>query len=110
VIASVDGAGVVTLHHPVSEAAPPEATALAARPTALPHAYALDDAPRFERFFFITADQPIDLQQSLGALRSLAHRADGATASLELPAGLHQWSLRLRKPDRTPTNQQAPTP
>ena len=107
VIASLDGAGVVTLHHPVSEDAPPEATALSAKPTALPHAYALDDAPRFERFFIITADAPIDLPQSLASLRSLAHRADSATASLELPAGLRQWSLRLRKTDRPST---PPTP
>ena len=101
VIASLDGAGVVTLHHPVSEDAPPEATVLAAKPTALPNAYALDDAPRFERFFFITSDRPIDIPQSLASLRALAARADGATASAELPAGLHQWSLRLRKPDRS---------
>ncbi len=101
VIASVDGAGAVTLHHPAREDAPPEATALAAKTTALPHAYALDDAPRFERFFFITAGGPIDLQQSLAALRALAQRPDSATASPELPAGLHQWSLRLRKADRS---------
>ena len=110
VIASVDGAGVVTLHHPVSEDAPPEATALSAKTIALPHAYALDDAPRFERFFFITADGPLDVPQSLATLRSLALRSDSATASLELPAGVHQWSLRLRKPDRPSTNEKSPTP
>ena len=110
VIASIDGAGVVTLHHPVKEDAPREATALAAKPTALPHAYALDDAPRFERFFFITADGPIDIQQCLAALRALAQRPDAATATLELPATLHQWSLRLRKPDRASTQQKSPTP
>jgi len=105
VIASLDGAGVVTLHFPAAEDAPPAATALGAESAALPHAYALDDAPRFERFFFITADEPIDLPQSLAALRALAHREDSADASLELPAGQNQWSLRLRKPDpavRTP--------
>jgi hypothetical protein len=100
VIASIDGAGAVTLHFPASEDARPAATALAAKPTSLAHAYALDDAPRFERFFFVTADEPIDVAASLAALRALAGRADGATASLELPAGQTQWSLRLRKPDR----------
>jgi hypothetical protein len=99
VIASVDGAGVVTLHYPASEDAPPEATKLAPQATALPQAYALDDAPRFERFFFLTANQPIDLQQSLSALRALAQRDDSADAPLELPDGVRQWSLRLRKPD-----------
>ena len=98
VIASVDGAGVVTLHFPSSEDAPPEATAMAKKSTTLPHAYALDDAPRFERFFFITANQPIDVQQSLAALRTLAQRPDSADAALDLPAGLDQWSLRLKKP------------
>jgi len=98
VIASVDGAGEVTLHYPGAEDAPPEDTALSLKPTPLAHAYALDNAPRFERFFFITADQPIDLAPCLTALRAVAERGDAASASLELPSGLHQWSLRLRKP------------
>ncbi|NVB83085.1 MAG: ActD-like protein [Kofleriaceae bacterium] len=104
VIASVDGAGVVTLHHPVSEDAPPEATALAPKTTSLPNAYSLDDAPEFERFFFITADHPIDVKGSLEALRAFARRTDSASASLDLPADMHQSSLRLRKPStRKPT-------
>jgi hypothetical protein len=98
VIASVDGAGVVTLHYPAGEGAPPAATVLAPKTTALPTAYALDDAPRFERFFFITSAEPIDVQQTLATLRSFASRADSDTASLALPESQHQWSLRLRKP------------
>jgi hypothetical protein len=107
-IASLDGAGVVTLHYPLREDAPPRATAVAPDTTTLPHAYALDDAPGFERFFFITANGPIDVQASLAALRSLAGRADSATATLELPAGFHQWSLCLRKPDRRSPNHESP--
>jgi hypothetical protein len=101
VIASLDGAGVVTLHFPASEDAPPEATEVAAKTTTLPHAYALDDAPRFERFFILTSNKPIDVQQSLSALREFAHRDDCADAELDLPSNLHQWSLRLRKPSPT---------
>ena len=100
VIASLDGAGVVTLHFPLGEDAPPEATAVAPKMTTLPRAYALDDAPRFERFFFLTADEPIDVQRSLAAMRALAARPDSADAALELPADIHQWSLRLRKINR----------
>lgn len=107
VIASIDGAGVVTLHYPASDAAPAEATALAPKTTALPHAYELDDAPHFERFFFITADAPIDVQHSLATLRALASRSDSATAPLELPPSMQQWSLRLRKPERS-SNEQTP--
>ena len=98
VIASVDGAGEVTLHYPGAEDAPPEDTALSTKPTPLAHAYALDNAPRFERFFFITADHPIELQPCIAAVHSLAERGDAASASLDLPEGLEQWSLRLRKP------------
>lgn len=105
VIASLDGNGVVTLHFPSREDAPAAATALVPTPTSLPTAYALDDAPSFERFFFITADHPLDIAQSLAAVRALAGRADAADAPLALPAGLEQWSLRLRKPDS-----QSPTP
>jgi hypothetical protein len=107
-IASLDGAGVVTLHFPSSEDAPPEATAVATKTTTLPNAYALDDAPGFERFFFITANEPIDVRHSLDALRALARRADSADAALELPVGLRQWSLRLRKPGHPSTNQESP--
>jgi hypothetical protein len=107
VIASLDGAGVVTLHFPLNGDAPPEATAMSPETTTLPHAYALDDAPRFERFFFITANGPVDVQGALAALRSLARRDDSITAPLDLPAGLSQWSLRLRKPDRT-THHESP--
>lgn len=107
-IASLDGAGMVTLHYPLREDAPPEATAMSPRPTALPHAYALDNAPRFERFFFITADGPVDVHRILAVLRTLAHRGDSATAVLALPADLEQWSLRLRKADRSSPNHESP--
>jgi hypothetical protein len=107
-IASMDGAGVVTLHFPPSEDAPPEETAMSPKRTALPSAYALDDAPRFERFFFVTSSEPIDVQHVLAAVRELARREDSATAALELPDGLRQWSLRLRKVDRTSTSHESP--
>jgi len=94
VIASLDGAGVVTLHFPLREDAP---TTMAAKTTTLPHAYALDDAPKFERFFIITSAEPIDVPRSLAAMRALASRPDGGDTELDLPPGLHQWSLRLRK-------------
>lgn len=96
VIASIDGAGVVTLHFPAAENAP---TALATRTTALPNSYALDDAPRFERFFIITADTPISVGDTLASLRQLAQRDDSADAVPDLRAGQTQWSLRLRKPE-----------
>lgn len=96
VIASIDGAGAVTLHYPADERA---STSLATRPTSLPNSYTLDDAPRFERFLFLTSDQPLDVRDTLGALRALARRVDSVTAPADLPAHIQQWSFRVRKPD-----------
>ncbi|HET9624469.1 MAG TPA: hypothetical protein VFP84_24020, partial [Kofleriaceae bacterium] len=107
-IASADGSGVVTLHFPLDEHAAPAATALPPDTTTLPQAYALDDAPRFERFFFFTADAPIDVQATLASVRAFARRDDSATTWPQLPAELHQWSLRLRKPDRSSTSHESP--
>ncbi|HUS69006.1 MAG TPA: hypothetical protein VMZ28_30930, partial [Kofleriaceae bacterium] len=93
-IASIDGAGAVTLHFPASADG---STALAATTTDLPHAYALDDAPNFERFFFVTDDEPIDTAAALGALRALARRRDADRAPLVLPPRVRQVTLLLRK-------------
>jgi hypothetical protein len=94
-IASIDGAGGVTLHFP---AAPDAPTDIEGGTRTVPEAFALDDAPRFERFFFITANDPLDVAGTLDALRALARRGDAGDAVLDLPSGIHQVSLRLRKP------------
>src|SRR5262249_10144532 len=64
-IVSVDGAGKVTLHLPEQDR---EAARLVrdAR-TELPHAYELDAAPGFERFFLITSDSPFPASIALEA-------------------------------------------
>jgi hypothetical protein len=95
VIASLDGAGGITLHFPATADA---ATAVAPETTTLPTAFALDEAPKFERFFFVTANEPIDVERVLDSIRNLSRRDDAATSALELPTGLRQWTLRLRKP------------
>lgn len=57
VIVSLDGAGVTTLHFPDT---PDASTRLGAGLVRLDHAYELDNAPEFERFFFVAADTPLD--------------------------------------------------
>lgn len=97
VIFSVDGRGSVTLHFPEDFA---KSTALSpvGKAVALPHAYKLDDAPDFERFFFITSANPIDTAALLKTADSLARSPErAATAPLSLPQGLTQWSARLLK-------------
>ncbi|MFT3697903.1 MAG: hypothetical protein QM831_32485 [Kofleriaceae bacterium] len=92
-IASVDGNAVVTLHFPASETAPTE---MAHDTTTLPDAYTLDDAPKFERFFIFTSDQPIDVSAALSMLRDFAHHDDAADAMPEI-ANVHTAAFRLKK-------------
>jgi hypothetical protein len=100
VIVSIDGRGGTTLHHPASAEAP----ALLSRSGEVPlaRAYKLDDAPRFERFFFVSAADPAALDVAavaavLEAARRLAADPGAERAPLALPAGLQQLSLLLRK-------------
>lgn len=69
VVASLDGRGAVTIHFPAQS----EDTTLQPGKVLLDHAYQLDDAPYYEQFIFITAEQPIDVR----AIRS-ALQADGS--------------------------------
>lgn len=91
VILSVDGRGSVTLHFPETARG---STALAGRGVrSLAHSYQLDDAPDFERFFFVTGDEPIDVRALLEAARG-----SGPTGDLDLAAHLRQHTFLLRKP------------
>jgi len=95
VILSVDGRGSVTLHAPEHGA---QAAALSPSGTQrLAGAYELDDAPRFERFFLVTSDQPFAVEPVLEAARALAASPEAHTASLFLPEGLTQVSFTLQK-------------
>jgi anti-sigma factor RsiW len=88
VIFSVDGRGTVTMHLPPTggHAAPlgHEATVL------LDTSYELDDAPLWERFYFITGDAPFEGATVVDAVR----RASA------LPKGLEQSTFSLQKEAR----------
>jgi hypothetical protein len=94
VILSLDGRGHVTVHLPRQGA---RAAALEAAPVVLlDHAYELDDAPRWERFFLVTSETPFDLATVVdGARRTPV----GATppAALALPSTLEQAAFSLEK-------------
>lgn len=94
VVLSVDGNGIVTLHFP---ATPDASTALpAGGETLLPFAYTLDDAPRFERFYFVGGATPPDVRAVLDAARATTATGERAT-TLPLSESLSQFSLLLRK-------------
>jgi len=96
VILSIDGRGTVSLHFPDKAG---EATVVESRrKILLPQAVELDDAPLFERFFFVTSETPLDVRAVLRAAEALARNPRGAEKdALQLPPGLNQTSFIVRK-------------
>jgi hypothetical protein len=94
VILSIDGRRHVTMHLPPDGEA---AASLGSDSTVLlDYSYELDDAPRWERFYFVTSEQPFAIAPVLAAAKRVA--ADGAeTAALALPPGLEQATFSLLK-------------
>jgi hypothetical protein len=98
VILSIDGRGVVTLHYPESEDKEPILDQN--KKTPLPSSYELDDAPNFERFFFITSKSKIDVQELLSIAKVLAKNPKTSErGELDLPDSLSQYSLLVKKGD-----------
>lgn len=96
VILSLDGRGRVSLHFPLAE---DDSTELVhGGDQALAHSFELDDAPRFERFFFLTSAKPIDVKAMRTAIEALGKR--GARANPHLPGGIvvkHEMLLWKRQ-------------
>jgi hypothetical protein len=96
-IVSVDGRAAVTLHLPSGGG---QAAKLSGGgPVLLDSAYQLDDAPRWEAFFFVVADAPFDSAAVVAAAhRALpAARAPSPPLRLDLPGNLSQSVFVLRK-------------
>jgi hypothetical protein len=99
VILSIDARGGVTLHLPPTGG---RAAALLREPTVLlDHAYELDDAPQWERFYFITADAPFDVAPMMDAARHAATRGRGTPpGAIPVPSGFEQATFSLQKETR----------
>ena len=96
VIVSIDGRGAVTLH------LPPKGTHAASLGLSgqvlLDQAYELDDAPNWERFYFVTGDTAFDVAPILEAARRAAARGlQSPPAELAIPAALTQSTFSLQK-------------
>ena len=96
VIVSIDGRQHVTRHLPRTGE---RAAALGREATVLlDHAYELDDAPRWERFYFVAGDEPFPVSAVVGpAERAALVSGDDKPARLALPAGLTQSVFSLQK-------------
>ena len=103
VICSIDGNSTVTLHFPEKKN---DFTALMQKKKVLlANAYELDDAPGFERFFFITSETEIDVDDILKRAKALAndsHRAK--TDNIRLPHSFKQFSILIIKGVAPPTH------
>lgn len=98
VIVSIDGAGQSTLHFPWTVDAPTQLRQGGKIP--LDSSYELDEAPSFERFFFVTiADDETSLNVAdvMRAADRLATQQDAENAELDLPSGMRQQSVLLAK-------------
>jgi anti-sigma factor RsiW len=96
VIVSTDGRGRVTQHLPRSGE---RAARLEAGGTVLlDFSYELDDAPRWERFYLVTGDEPFGLEMvRRSAERVATAGSETAPPALDLPDGLDQSIFSLTK-------------
>ena len=96
IIFSIDGRGLITLHFPEGKE---ESTKLELnKQFFLPNAFELDDAPGFERFFFLTSRTPIDVGAVLKELEILAENPEQTKKTgLDLPENLKQFSFLIFK-------------
>jgi hypothetical protein len=95
-ILSVDGRGVVTLHLP--RAGTTAARLSAESRVLLDFAYELDDAPRWERFYFVTGSVPFDAAPVIDAAKRAAMSGGAAPpAVLPLAKDVKQSSVLLIK-------------
>jgi len=89
-ILSVDGRGTMTLHLP-SEGKHAIELQQGGQDT-LGFSYELDNAPRWERFYFVTADIPFDIPVVKRAIRQAEEEEE-----LALPRGFKQHVFTLKK-------------
>jgi hypothetical protein len=92
VVFSVDGRGAVTLHFPVGLEGDTLLDPRGAQPLA--RAYQLDDAPDFERFFFVVGEAPLSVDAVLRAGEALGLAAGEGVG---LPGNWRYVDFMLRK-------------
>jgi hypothetical protein len=95
VIVSLDGRGGITRHFPPDGAS--AAALTTGREVLLPESFRLDEAPRFERFIFVTGNRPFEVARVLEATRALATRPDARDAQLPVAGDLVETSLVVSK-------------
>ena len=95
-IFSIDGRGFITLHFPEHNG---ESTKLEShKQFLLSNAIELDDAPGFERFFFLTSDYPFNVNSILKEAQNMAEDLEKVqTQNLHLPENFYQYTILILK-------------
>ncbi len=88
VIVSVDGRGTVTRHLPASGTR--AVRLIQGDPVSLNYSYELDDAPKWERFYFFTANTSFDV-------RDVTQAAKDGPDSLQVGREFEQFAITLYK-------------
>ena len=98
-IFSIDGNGAVTLHFPQSEY--DSAQLEKNGETALSWSYRLDNAPEYEKFYFVTSAIDFSVENVLSYAHTLAESSKNTQLNhLDLPAGYDQYTITLKKGDK----------
>jgi hypothetical protein len=94
-IFSIDGSGSVTLHLPEAESALPRLQKEGE--IALPYSYELDNAPRFERFYFVTSQKAFSVRQVMQDAQKAARQEGSTPPTLTLARGLAVTTFTVYK-------------
>jgi hypothetical protein len=95
-IFSIDGRGVITLHHPVDRNSEPLIDPNGSH--ALPFAYELDDAPEFEKFFFISSNTNFRVDNILKSADKLIKKGGILKSEkLDISSDFDQQTIMLKK-------------
>ena len=96
-IFSIDGNGTITLHYP-DYMKDKDFSIIDKHETFLPHTFILDNAPYFERFFFITSNDPFTGEEIIKAAEELIKSpGKGKSGELGLSQMFKQHSTILYK-------------
>lgn len=96
VIFSIDGRGNLTRHFP--EKAAPTTALISGKKTFLSESYELDDAPRYEIFFFVTGRDKLDTGEIMARAATLAKTPDSSeSGSRAAFPKLHVTTFKILK-------------
>jgi hypothetical protein len=95
VILSIDGVGVITRHLPIEGRRAIKLQQGGA--VSVGFAYELDDAPHWEKFYFITSDSPFEVDLVMQAARAAVKDTTAIDVSLDLPDDFKQSVFVLKK-------------